>query len=249
MILPESLKLVIETILLRNHQLGDRLPWILLGIPHFADVLDWLVFEVLAQLDLQEIFSVVFLVEIFQPAVKDVRAVCWLDGFVTKFLLRFGARYEAVFADVVAEAIRCLGVLTCGFHVCVFDLVSVFLEVRVGTCFEMFVEFWLIVAVFHSQVYDFSCGFGICKIQGWRGVEFNVVRIHSFAEFFAFHVKDLHSEASRLWDAVLGLSEGICEIWVLAYIETGVSRLAAVSASYWELSTLFEQLGLLQVLG
>ncbi len=106
MILPERLELVVERVLLWYHEFRDGLPGVFLGIPHFACVFHRLIFEIFAELELEEVFGVVGFVEILQPFAEDVGIVfLGLDGLFVEFLLRFGRRYEAVFGDVVAESV------------------------------------------------------------------------------------------------------------------------------------------------
>ena len=163
MIFPERLELVIERILLGDHQLRYRLPWVFLWIPHLACIFDWLIVKVLAELELKEIFSVVSTVEVLQPVVEDVRFVGFgLDSFLVKLLLGFGGGDEAVFADVIAEAVGSLGVLAGGFEVGVPHCVPEFLQVGVWAGFEVLVEFGLVAAVFDSKVDDLPCCFCIC---------------------------------------------------------------------------------------
>ena len=90
-VFPEHLSLKVEALLLWDLECGDGLPWlyvsgpvyvlgstwdsmatltwILFWVPHLSDVLDGLVFEVLAQLDLEQVFGVVLVVEVLQPSV------------------------------------------------------------------------------------------------------------------------------------------------------------------------------------
>lgn len=90
MVFPESLPLEIETLLLRDLKSRDGLPGVLLRVPHFANVFNRLVLEVLAKLHLEQVLSVVFVVERLQPSVKDIAFVLvGLDDFVEELLLRF----------------------------------------------------------------------------------------------------------------------------------------------------------------
>jgi len=63
MIFPKSLARSLEAVLLWNHNLRHRLPWILFGIPHFSSILNRLIFQVLAQLELEQIVGLIVCVE------------------------------------------------------------------------------------------------------------------------------------------------------------------------------------------
>jgi len=67
MVLPKSLALIIERILLRNDKACDGLPWICFRIPYLPRILNWLVIQVLAKLHLEEIFSFMRGMEVLQP--------------------------------------------------------------------------------------------------------------------------------------------------------------------------------------
>lgn len=72
MILPERLPRRDHTILLWNDDLRNSLPWVLLFIPDFPCIFNWLVLEILAQLHLEEVFGVVLGVEFGQPVAEDM---------------------------------------------------------------------------------------------------------------------------------------------------------------------------------
>lgn len=71
MILPESLPRRQEAVLLQDHDLSYRLPRILLNVPSYSNILDGLLFDVLQELELQQIFDVM-VVEFLQPVAEDV---------------------------------------------------------------------------------------------------------------------------------------------------------------------------------
>jgi hypothetical protein len=79
-VLPKGFEFIIEGVLLGYYYSCYRLPWILLGVPDFAchvsatnespvgtistGILYWLVFQILAQLELPEVLGVMIFVEI-----------------------------------------------------------------------------------------------------------------------------------------------------------------------------------------
>lgn len=67
MVLPKSLALIIERILLRNDKVCDGLPWICFRVPYLPRILNWLVIQILAELHLEEIFSFMRGMEVLQP--------------------------------------------------------------------------------------------------------------------------------------------------------------------------------------
>jgi hypothetical protein len=67
MVLPKSLALIIERILLRNDKACDGLPWIRFRIPYLPRILNRLVIQILAKLHLEEIFSFMRGMEVLQP--------------------------------------------------------------------------------------------------------------------------------------------------------------------------------------
>ncbi len=106
MILPESLPRRQEAILLRDDHLSYRLPRILLGIPSYPHILDRLLFDVLQELELQEVFGVMVLMEFLQPVAQDMVGVrVGLDGLLVQLPLRFGRRDQAEFGYIVPEAV------------------------------------------------------------------------------------------------------------------------------------------------
>lgn len=74
-VLPEGLQLIVKGILLRDLKERHGLPWVLLRFSNLSHVLHWLVFKVLAQLELEEILGIVILVEVGQPSVEDIRVM------------------------------------------------------------------------------------------------------------------------------------------------------------------------------
>ena len=108
-VLPEVLQGVVERVLFRYVKTSNGLPWVLLRVPNFTSVLNWLVFEVLTELDLEEILwegqsvsklgmeshanlGIMLFVEVLQPAVKNVRTIFWLDGLVIELPLGLRVR-------------------------------------------------------------------------------------------------------------------------------------------------------------
>ena len=112
MILPEALQLVIEGILLGDRKCSNRLPWIFLRIPDLPGILDGLIFKILAQLELQQVFSIMLPMKVLEPFVKDIRRIrVGLDGLFVELFLGRRIWHEAVLSYIVAEAIRSLRVL------------------------------------------------------------------------------------------------------------------------------------------
>ena len=67
MILPERLPGRNKAVLLRDDNLGNSLPGILLRIPDLSGVFDGLIFEILAKLDLEEVLGLVLAMKFLQP--------------------------------------------------------------------------------------------------------------------------------------------------------------------------------------
>lgn len=67
MILPKSLALIIERILLRKDKACDGLLWIRFRIPYLPRILNRLVIQILAKLHLEEMFSFMRGMEVLQP--------------------------------------------------------------------------------------------------------------------------------------------------------------------------------------
>jgi hypothetical protein len=64
MVFPKTLPCWLEAVLLRDYDLGYRLPWIFLRIPYFTCILNRLIFQILKELKLQVIFGIVLRVEL-----------------------------------------------------------------------------------------------------------------------------------------------------------------------------------------
>jgi hypothetical protein len=108
---------------------------ILLGILNLSRILHRLVLQILTKLELELVFRVVSFVKILQPFVKDIRAVIELDGLFVEFSLRVGGGSEAVFRDVVTEAVRSLGILPRGLKMRISHLISCLLQSAVCAFF------------------------------------------------------------------------------------------------------------------
>lgn len=115
MVLPECLPRRQEAVLLRDDNLGYCLPGILLRIPGYSDVLDGLLFDILQELELQQVFRVMISVEFLQPVAQDVVGVgVWLDRLFVQLPLRVRRRDQAEFGYIVTKAVSCLRILPRG---------------------------------------------------------------------------------------------------------------------------------------
>jgi hypothetical protein len=85
---------------------------------------------------------------------EDVRAMFWLDSLLIDLPLCFGVWDEAVFHDIVAEAVSGLRVLSCRFHMGVANLIPELLQVGIWPCLEMLVKLWLVIAILDPEVND-----------------------------------------------------------------------------------------------
>jgi hypothetical protein len=116
-IFPESFPSRNHTILHWDDNLGNSLPWVLLLIPNFTSILNWLLFEILTELDLEEVLCFMICMKLFQPRTQNVVWMrIWLDCFLVLLLLSFRGGYKRVLDNVVPVAISCLGVLTYGLY-------------------------------------------------------------------------------------------------------------------------------------
>jgi len=98
--------------LLRNENLCNSLPRVVVGIPDLPRVLNWLIFEILAELNLEEIFGIVLPVKFFQPIAEDVvRMGVWLNRFFVGLRLCLSGWDETIFHNIVTESISGLGIL------------------------------------------------------------------------------------------------------------------------------------------
>ena len=98
--------------MLRNENLCNSLPRVVVGIPDLPRVLNWLIFEILAELDLEEIFGIVLSVKFFQPIAENVvRMGVWLNRFFVGLRLCLSGWDETIFHNIVTESISGLGIL------------------------------------------------------------------------------------------------------------------------------------------
>ena len=235
MILPERPTLVVKAVLLGDPEHGDGLPGVFFRVPDLAGILDGLVVEVLAQLDLEEVFRVVLGMEVLQPVVQDVGAVFGADGFFEEFALRFGGGDEAVFHYVVAVAVRGLRVLPGRLEVGVSDLVASCLELGIVARFEVLVQLFLVTTMSDTKADDLFGRLGICKVESGCAVELNILGREVFAvlEEIAVHVEELNSKATRVRHTI---------------VQAWVTWLGTVTAYCWIGATFGKELTLLQVL-
>jgi hypothetical protein len=177
----------------------------LLRIPNLASIFDGLIFQVLAQLDLEQVLCVMLLVEILQPSVKDIRAVCGFDRLIIELLLCLGVGDKTILDDIVAKTVGSLGILPCGFEMGVANRIPRLLQLGVLPGLELLIQFGLIVPVLDPQVDDFSGDLSIGQVERGRGVELDILGRNVLAriEEFAMDIEDLHGKASWLRDAVL----------------------------------------------
>ena len=118
--LPERLPSRNKTVLLRNGNLGNSLPWILLRIPDLSSVFDGLIFEIFAKLDLEEVLSVVLAMKFLQPVRQNVIWVrIWLYSILIKILLCLWWWNKAVLDNIVTESVSSLRILTGRLHLTV----------------------------------------------------------------------------------------------------------------------------------
>ena len=235
MILPEHFPVIVEAILWREDNFGDRLEWILLRVPDCPGILDWLFLQILTELDLEQIGCLMLCMKLLQPTLQDVGPVSQVDLLLMKLLLRLALWHENVFHHVITKPVRRLTVLAYALEVRVVNLVSCFLKSCVFALLEMLVKFWLVRAILDAQVNDLFGGLRIRQVYRWSAVEFDILGWEIFAllEKVAMNVEQLHREASRLSDSI---------------IHARISRLGAVTCGYWIRAALLKELALLEML-
>jgi hypothetical protein len=97
----------------RNDNPCNSLLKVLVGIPNLPRILNWLIFQVLAELNLGEILGIMLSVEFFQPITENViRMGVWLNGFFVSFLLSLSGWHEIIFHNIVTKSICGLGILS-----------------------------------------------------------------------------------------------------------------------------------------
>jgi hypothetical protein len=72
MVFPESLPSRNHTVLLGNDNLGHSLPRVFFSIPLLSSVLNRLILEVLAELNLEEILRIILGIEVLQPIAQNM---------------------------------------------------------------------------------------------------------------------------------------------------------------------------------
>jgi hypothetical protein len=72
MVFPESLPSRNHTVLLGNDSLGHSLPRVFFSIPLLSSVLNRLILEVLAKLNLEEILRTILGIEVLQPIAQNM---------------------------------------------------------------------------------------------------------------------------------------------------------------------------------
>ncbi|KAG9533585.1 heme-dependent catalase, partial [Aureobasidium melanogenum] len=121
MILPESLSLKVEALLLGDLDCSHGLPGILFRVPDLAGILDRLVVQILTQLDLKEVLCVVCGMEVLEPA-------------LTLCLTR---RHQAVLHNIISEAVGGLRVLASALQMGIAHFVARSLQFSVVALLEV----------------------------------------------------------------------------------------------------------------
>ena len=97
--------------------------------------------------------------------------------------------------------------------------VSPLLQLSVLPGLQALMQLVIVISILHTQPDDLLGGLCICEIKCWRTVELDILRWNSstLVEHISLNVEDLHTQSSRLWDAII-------KCWI--------ARLAAIPHGY-----------------
>ena len=115
-VVPPGSELRQPTVLWLELDGSDLLEGVLLLVPFNADVLDWLLFEVLQHLRAEGVGDLVCHVEFASVLGDDVDWIVVFDVVFSNLLLSFPKGKDTVLGDVVSVAVGGLGILWHGDH-------------------------------------------------------------------------------------------------------------------------------------